>query len=174
MLDDDFLKQIEELKKQIKPPPEQEPFGDRAIGEFCVDLADAINGINPSLQKSFNHFYNHIDCIISGDMIDSVTISSTEDCPDLHNLFHRMDFPATINLKFILSGGKTLGWQAISENIRIYFKEYEYEVHYEYAHEQELRYPKPYLSYLYSELDPILETLSKTFLAKIAAKAKNV
>ena len=168
-----FKADIEELRKKITPPPEaQEAFGDHALREFCVDIADAINGINPFLGVSFKSFYNSIGCVIAGDKIDAVTILSNENCPDLYSYFQELTLPASISLQFFLSFPGIPGWLTLTENVFVYFSEYQFEVHYAFGAQEEIRYPKSYSSHLLrNEVGPLLDAVSKSFYRKIAAKA---
>lgn len=162
------------LAQRFQPPQVEENvvFSDAALRDFCIDIGDIINGINPFLQDSFAPFYQNIGCTISGDQINAVTISSHESCGDLYDDLHATTPPASITLRFYISTPRIQGWNNQHEDVMVYFRNNQYEVHYDFQPIGELHYPKEYSTNLMqNEARPIMENIATRFRQKIEATA---
>ncbi|MFT3749073.1 MAG: hypothetical protein QM768_12180 [Agriterribacter sp.] len=169
---EEFKAKVDALKQEIKIP-DDEPFNNGSLADFCEDIELAINGMNPSFQNSFKSFYKKVVCTISGDQIQTVTFDGNNNCPHLYQYLNGIEIPTTIQIAFTLEEPRLPGWAPVTEAFKVYFNIYQFELHYEYGPQLELRYPKSYrTTILRVEVMPLLEEISSSFFRRIAAKAE--
>jgi hypothetical protein len=169
-----FDQKLHELKEKFAIPAVVEVnFTQKALTNFCIDLADFINGFLPFLNEKFEAFYQSISCTISGDKIHQVFVESREDCPNLHPSFEQLDPPASIRLRFKLDNPLATGWLAVHKDLYIHFRVGNFEVVYNNPTGE----PQPYQrNYNFNFLDiseQLLDRLSDDMLTTILSRHNN-
>lgn len=168
---DEFQNQLRGIIEQFQLLADTgKVFGDKALHNFGIDVADLIMGINSFLEKSFDIFYSEIGCRIAGDLITSVTIGSGETVNDLYLTFQPITPPTAITLRFFISHPVMSRLQDLHEDVSIYIREDKYELDYNHEPIGTLNYPKEYCTNLLGEAEPIKKVIAQRFMQKITAR----
>jgi hypothetical protein len=169
---DSLIGKLEKLKASIEQlaVKEKKAFSQKAIQEFYRGFDHPVIGLLAYLKEHIT-YYNTIECTVTGDLINEISISDYNTYQQLLEELEKISPKTRLDFTFRLSNGIFSFLVNIQEFFSVFFSEDNYEIEYEFEDKQHLTLSKDYETHITpDEIRQLRDRITESIYCKVSAK----